>query len=305
LFNVLCSLFNGRAMIVLLTTITLIAFAANSLLCRAALADPLIDPATFTAIRVVSGALILIPLAARFGTPDRDEADRGSWGSALALFVYAAGFSYAYVSLSTGMGALILFGVVQVTMIGAAMKQGDRLARLQWVGSLTAVGGLVYLVLPGLAAPDPVGALLMTASGIGWGMYSVRGKGVASPLRMTAGNFLKAAPLAVILFCAALPWMAVTRPGALLAATSGAVTSGLGYALWYRTLRGLTTTQASLVQLLVPVIAGFAGVLFLSEVIEARLLIGSVLILGGVAVAIIRKKSGLTDTAGLQTESSE
>lgn len=276
--------------VVLLTALTLVAFAANSLLCRKALGG-LVDPASFTAIRLVSGALALWPIAWTLTRRDGTRRSSGSWTSAFALFAYAAGFSLAYVSLSAGVGALLLFGAVQVTMLGAALASGERLGLAQWVGSVVSVGGLLYLVFPGISAPNPVGALLMCAAGVAWGVYSIRGRGAAAPVLMTAGNFARAAPMALVASLVALAWLQLTPAGALLALVSGVVTSGLGYVLWYAALRGLTTTQASLVQLLVPVIAAFGGVAFLSERVTARLLLASALILGGVALAVLTKRT--------------
>jgi drug/metabolite transporter (DMT)-like permease len=277
----------------------MIAFAANSLLCRMALAPRLIDPVSFTALRLGSGALALalIVWGAAGRAPGATPAVRGSWASGIALFAYAAAFSLAYLSLDAGMGALILFASVQVTMITAALAAGERLGSWQWAGLAAAVGGLVYLVSPGIAAPAPLGALLMAASGASWGIYSIRGRGVSAPVRMTAGNFARAAPLAAgasALGLVAFPPHA-ERAGILLALVSGIVTSGLGYVLWYRALRGLSTTQASIVQLTVPVIAAFGGVLFLSERVSPRLVVASALILGGVALTVLR--NGTRETA--------
>ena len=233
--------------VVVLTTFTLLAFAANSLLCRLALGGGLIDPVSFATVRLTSGALALIPLARVLASWERTTEFRGSWGSAFALFAYAAAFSLAYVSLSTGMGALILFGSVQVTMISRALRSGERLSMAQWTGSTAAVGGLVYLVLPGISAPDPIGALLMCSAGVAWGVYSIRGRGVSAPISMTAGNFLRSVPFALAASAIALPWAELKPEGILLAVISGVVTSGMGYILWYRALRILTTTQASVV----------------------------------------------------------
>ncbi len=274
--------------VVILTAITLVAFAANSLLCRMALGGHLIDPVSFTALRLVSGALALI-LITRMVAESKPQKTTGSWGSGFALFAYAAAFSLAYVSLSTGMGALILFGSVQVTMIGAALKSGENLGPAQWVGSVAAIGGLIYLVLPGISAPDPVGAVLMCVAGIAWGLYSIRGKGVSAPVAMTAGNFFRSAPMAIIASAVALSSVHLEPSGILLALISGTVTSGLGYVLWYKVLRSLTTTQASLVQLLVPVLAAFGGVAFVSEQVSVRLVAASTLILGGVALAVLKR----------------
>ena len=273
----------------MLTTLTLIAFAANSLLCRMALGDNLIDPVSFTSLRLISGALALIPISRIVPEP---EPQKGSWASAVALFAYAAAFSLAYVSLNAGMGALILFGSVQVTMIAAALRSGERLLIVQWAGAAAAVGGLIYLLLPGISAPDPVGVVLMGLSGIAWGVYSIRGKGVTAPVAMTAGNFLRTTPMTVLASVLALSTLYVAPTGVLLALISGIVTSGVGYVLWYRSLPRLTTTQASVVQLTVPVIAAFGGVAFLSEQVSMRLIASSVMILGGVALVVVRRRSG-------------
>ena len=275
--------------IVLVTTFTLIAFAANSLLCRVALGGKLIDPVTFTTLRLISGALALAVISHGFPETEAPEKRRGAWGSGLALFAYAAAFSLAYVSLSAGTGALILFGTVQVTMIGAALRAGDQLGSAQWFGSAAAVGGLTYLVLPGFSAPDPLGAILMCVAGVAWGVYSIRGRGVSAPIFMTAGNFLRAAPMTLIASAFSLPSVHLEPSGAMFALISGIVTSGLGYVLWYQALKSLTTTQASVVQLLVPVLAALGGVAFLGEHLTVRLIIASALILGGVAMAALMR----------------
>lgn len=271
-----------------LTAFTLIAFAANSLLCRMALGGNLIDPVSFTAFRLISGVAILLPIAhlsaRRMARPPQR---RGSWGSGLALFAYAFAFSLAYLTLDTGMGALILFGAVQATMLAAGLRSGERPHPAQWLGLAAALGGLAYLVSPGLAAPDPLGALLMMVSGIAWGIYSLRGKGAGAPVLATAGNFTRAAPVASAVFVAAIATIDMDPAGVLLAVVSGAVTSGLGYVLWYMALEGLTTTRAAIVQLLVPVIAAFGGVVVLAETVTLRLVTASVLILGGVALAVL------------------
>jgi drug/metabolite transporter (DMT)-like permease len=276
-------------MIVVITAFTLVAFAANSLLCRMALGSGLIDPVSFTTLRLASGALTLVPLSWLFAQSEPRTGSGGSWASGFALFAYAGAFSLAYVSLNTGMGALILFGSVQVTMMGFALRSGEALNVAQGLGSLAAVAGLVYLVLPGLSAPDPLGALLMAVAGIAWGIYSIRGRGGAAPVRMTAGNFQRSAPFALLASLLAVGSIHMAPNGVLLALASGIVTSGMGYILWYKALRTLRTTQASVLQLLVPVIAAFGGVAFLSEEVSFRLLIGSALILGGVVVAVVRR----------------
>lgn len=273
-------------MTVLLTALALLAFAANSILCRFALQDAAIDPASFTALRLVSGALVLWPLALVFGEPLDGPGTRGSWPSAAALFVYAAGFSFAYVSLPAGMGALLLFGAVQATMLVAAARSGHGLRRAQWLGFAVALAGLVVLLLPGLSAPSPFGAALMVVAGIAWGVYSVRGRGAASPVRLTAGNFARSAPLALGLLLPFVGWLHASSKGVALALASGVVTSGVGYVIWYRALRGLHVAQASVLQLVVPVLAAAAGVGLLGEALSPRLAVASLLILGGVAVAV-------------------
>jgi drug/metabolite transporter (DMT)-like permease len=267
-----------------LTALTLLAFAANSVLCRMALGADLIDPVSFSTVRLVSGAAVLAPISWLAGKPVPVATRVGSWVSGLALFVYAATFSLAYVSLDAGMGALILFATVQVTMIGIGLKSGERLHTVQWVGLITALGGLVYLVSPGIAAPDPLGALLMFISGGAWGIYSVRGRSAASPVSSTAANFVRAAPMAALVSAIALRSAHAQGTGIILALVSGGLTSGLGYVVWYRALRGLTTSQAAIVQLLVPILAAFGGIAFLAERASARLAIAGVLILGGVAI---------------------
>ena len=287
--------------LVLLTTLTMIAFAANSVLGRMAIGSgdtPLIDPASYSAVRLLSGALMLWALVTVTGNGGKGKAlaRSGSWGSAFALFAYATAFSYAYVALDTGTGALILFACVQATMIGWSLREGDRPSLLEWLGLLTAFGAFVWLVSPGLAAPDPVAAAAMALSGIAWGAYSLRGRNLADPLKATADNFLRSttfvAPLAIVVLAAHLPVHASLR-GLVLATLSGAVTSGLGYALWYRALRQIGAAQGAIVQLTVPVIAAIGGVLLLGENWTLRLILSSLLILGGVAVAILAKQQRL------------
>jgi drug/metabolite transporter (DMT)-like permease len=280
-------------MIVVITTVfTLIAFAANSFLCRMALGGHLIDPVSFTTVRLLSGAMALMAISRLFGESKRPPSSKGSWVSGLALFAYAAAFSLAYVSLSTGTGALILFGSVQLTMLGAAIKAGEHIGPVQWAGSIVAIGGLFYLVLPGISAPDHLGALLMGVSGAAWGVYSIRGKSVSAPVAMTTGNFSRSAPMAMIASAVSFRAAHMEASGILMALISGVVTSGLGYVLWYKAIRSLSTTQASVVQLVVPVLAAFGGVVFLSEKVSSRLIAASVLILGGVALSIWKKGQG-------------
>ncbi len=280
----------------LLTAVTLLAFAANSLLCRTALGAHLIDPVSFSTLRLLSGAAILLPVSRIFNrstptlTPPAAKR-KGSWGSGLALFVYATAFSLAYVSLEAGTGALILFGTVQATMIGLGLKSGEQPHPVQYLGLLAALGGLVYLVFPGITAPHPLGTLLMFTSGVAWGVYSVRGRSAAAPVSSTAANFVRALPLAVVTSAVASQSFHAEKTGIVLALLSGSVTSGLGYVLWYKALPRLATTQAAIVQLLVPVIAAFGGVAFLGERLSVRLVISSALILGGVAMAALSSAS--------------
>ncbi len=279
----------SRSSIFLLTGLAMLAFAANSVLCRLALKDTGIDAASFTAVRLVSGALALwLIVAARGGS----AADAGDWPSALALFAYAAPFSFAYASLSAGAGALLLFGAVQASMILWGWWRGERLGLRQLLGLALAVGGLVYLLLPGLEAPPLGGALLMVAAGIAWGVYSLRGRGAASPLAATAGNFLRAAPLGLALAFAALPWLKLDAAGIGYAVASGALASGVGYAIWYAALPGLKAASAATVQLSVPVIVALAGVILLAEPLTLRLMLASAAILGGIALVIAGRRHG-------------
>jgi len=277
---------------VLLTALALAAFAGNSPLCRAALRDTQIDAASFTAIRIASGAIALWLIVRLRASP---KARAGSWPSALALFAYAAAFSFAYLSLTAATGALLLFGAVQATMIGAGIARGERLSTPQWLGVVVAGAGLVGLLLPGLTAPPLGGALLMIAAGIAWGVYSLRGRAPAAatvdPTVANAGNFARATPMALALLGIALLWpqeaVRFDATGAGYALASGALTSGLGYAVWYAALRGLTATRAAIVQLSVPPLAAAGGVLLLGEILTPRLVLASVLILGGIAVAVL------------------
>ncbi|QDZ29383.1 DMT family transporter [Noviherbaspirillum sp. UKPF54] len=269
-----------------LIAVTMIAFAGNSLLCRAALRHTAIDAASFTTIRIASGALMLWLLVRLRGAR---LAGHGSWRSALALFAYAAGFSYAYLSLPAGTGALLLFGAVQATMIGYGIWSGERLRALQLLGLLLALGGLVGLLLPGLAAPPLQGALLMLAAGVAWGIYSLRGKGAGDPTAVTAGNFCRATLLAVALSLAMAGGARLDAAGAGYAVASGALTSGLGYALWYAVLPALRATTASTLQLSVPVIAALGGILFLGEPVTLRIVLAAVAILGGIALVILNR----------------
>lgn len=282
----------GRVQTAILTAVTLAAFAANSLLCRMALGAELIDPVSFTSVRLASGAAVLLLLSRLHKGPATAPEDRGSWASGVALFVYALAFSLSYVTLETGMGALLLFGTVQATMIGAGLRSGERPRPLQWLGLAVAMGGLVYLVAPGISAPHPAGALLMATAGVAWGVYSLRGRTARAPVAATAGNFARSVPLTVFASAVAFSGIRAGGTGAILAVVSGVVTSGLGYVLWYRALRGLTATGAAVVQLLVPVLAALGGTVVLSERFSLRLGVASVLILGGVAAAVLGDRRG-------------
>jgi len=268
-----------------LTTCAMVAFAANSVLCRLALGNGAIDPASFSAVRLVSGAATLWIILAI--TRGRQRAgDRGSWPSAFWLFLYAAPFSFAYVSLSTGTGALILFGAVQTTMILIGLLDGERPRPAQWAGLALALGGLAYLLVPGLTAPPLIGSILMAVAGISWGVYSLRGRGVKDPTIVTTDNFIRSVPMVLGLALLALPTLSVTGIGLLWAVVSGSLASGLGYVIWYAALRGLTATRAATVQLAVPVLAALGGVWLLAEPISIRLVVSGAAILGGIALAV-------------------
>src|SRR6185503_10505847 len=277
--------------IVLLTTLAMIAFASNSLLNRLALGQKAIDPASYTTIRLTSGAVMLYLLAS-LQKKNGQATLRGSGLSAALLFLYAITFSFAYLSLSAGTGALILFGSVQVTMLLVALQRGERPQGMEWVGLVLALGGLVYLVFPGLSAPSLLGSALMLLAGIAWGFYSIRGRGSQNPLADTAGNFVYALPMVMAIFLIAFRNIQISTNGILLASLSGALASGVGYVIWYAALRGLTTTRAAILQLSVPVIAAWGGVLLLDETISTRLLIAGALILGGIGLSVLtREKS--------------
>jgi len=286
----------------MLPFLALIAFAGNSVLCRLALANDAIDPASFTSIRLISGAIMLLLLLSLFNrlkdsrglAPSIDNsADQsaGSWLATIMLFVYAASFSFAYISLDTGVGALILFGAVQITMLLVNLFRGNRLHVLEWLGLLLACVGFVYLVLPELSQPSLIGFVMMAFAGIAWGAYTLEGQGTKNPLRATAHNFTRCIPLAVILLFVFMSQSQMNTYGIILAIASGAITSGLGYTVWYTALRGLTTTQAAIIQLLVPVIAAVGGVIFANELLSFRLIIAAVMILGGITFVIISRKT--------------
>ena len=274
----------SHARVVVLTLLALAAFAGNSLLCRAALSRSHIDAASFTTVRLLSGALVLwVLVKLRGGARD----GKGSFRSALALFAYAAGFSFAYLHLPAAAGALILFGAVQTTMIAYGLWSGERLTPPQLAGLLLAGAGLVGLLLPGLSAPPLASALLMLGTGAAWGVYSVRGKGAGDALQVTAGNFVLAVPMALALSVLLLRDAAFDPAGTWYAFLSGALTSGVGYAIWYTALPFLKSTTAAAVQLSVPVIAALGGVAFLDEPLTLRLLAASVAIIGGIGLVVL------------------
>jgi len=280
----------SRSRLALLTALSLLAFAANSLLCRLALGRQSIDAASFTSVRVLAGALTLFVLQ-RFFAAGRPS-PRSGWRAAALLFAYAACFSFAYGSLTTGTGALLLFGSVQTTMLLTALATGERLTPVAWLGLAVAAVGLSALVFPGLSAPDPLGAVLMLLAGAAWGGYTLAGRGSQAPVADTARNFLLATPLALVVsLVSAFGFRSavLTRTGVILAAISGAITSGVGYSLWYAALRTLSSVQAAVLQLCVPVLAAVLGIVFLSEVLSLRLVLASCMILGGVALVIVQR----------------
>ena len=273
--------------LVLLAALAMTAFAANSLLCRMALVETDIDPASFTFWRLTSGALMLTLLVVMRNQKPLQE---GKMASAVALFVYAAGFSFAYVSMTTGAGALLLFGAVQVTMISWGLFKGERMSALQWGGFLLALIGLILLLLPNAAVPQLSSALMMLAAGIAWGVYSLKGKGAKFPIEATAGNFIRATPLALVLLVIFWPGGEFHAEGMAYAVASGAIASALGYALWYSILVHIAAIKAATLQLSVPVLAVFAGWLFLDEPVTLRIILSSLAVIGGVAMVIWVKK---------------
>lgn len=261
------------------TTLTMIAFAGNSLFCRMALKETAIDAASFTSVRLLSATLMLWLL---MSWQKQAPLQHGNWRSALALFLYAVALSYAYRTINTGAGALVLFGAVQITMLLAGFIAGERMRLWQSVGLAAAVTGFVVLVSPGVEAPSVLDSILMLVSGIAWGIYSLFGRGQSNPAAATAGNFLRVAPMTVALSLATLPWIQLDSLGMFYAILSGAVTSALGYILWYRVLQQMSAITASTVQLSAPLIATAAGLLVLGEAVTRDLVIASILILGGI-----------------------
>lgn len=269
-----------------LTLLALLAFAANSVLCRLALGPLSIDAASFTAVRLVSGALTLVAILAlrRRRGQLASGVLAGSWRGAAYLWLYAASFSFAYVQLDTATGALLLFGTVQLTMIITSLLRGERLAGLEWLGLWLAVAGFLYLIVPGLTAPTRLGFVLMVISGIAWGFYSLNGRGSSQPLADTAGNFVRAAPFALLLYLPFTDSILISSNGFWLAVASGALASGIGYALWYSVLPALSGIQASVLQLSVPILAAVGGAVIVLEPMTTHLLIATLLLLGGIGV---------------------
>lgn len=275
------------ARIALFVMLAMTAFAANSLLCRVALKNTAIDAGSFTSIRIISGAVVLWLIVLARGNA---KCLMGSWLSALALFVYAAGFSYAYVKLPTAVGALILFGAVQTTMIGYGIWTGEKISGVQATGLCAAFVGLVSLLMPGLSAPPLISSALMLAAGVAWGIYSLRGKNTGNPTVATAGNFLRAVPFTAVLWVAMVANVSLDRRGVWYAVLSGALASGVGYAIWYAALPSLKATHAATIQLSVPVIAALGGFVFLGEKITVQFFLSSAGILGGIALVIMSKQ---------------
>lgn len=273
----------------MLAVVALLAFAGNSILCRLALGAAAIDPASYTTVRLVSGALTLW-LIVRFRGGSRAASGlRRSWMAGALLFLYAITFAYAYLSLSAGTGALILFASVQLTMLAIAMRSGEKPLLLEWGGWVAAMSGLVYLVLPGIAAPSLAGSTLMMAAGIAWGVYSLLGRGIANPVQATADNFLNSVPLILLVALAQWPQLGATPIGLTWALLSGSVTSGLGYVAWYAALPRLSATRAATVQLAVPVIAAAGGVALLAEPVTFQMLAAATLILGGIGLSLLAR----------------
>lgn len=279
----------------LYTTLALIAFAANSVLCRLALSRGVIDPASFSAVRLLAGAGTLA-VVVRASAPSRAPVTP-SWASAALLFLYAVPFSFAYTSLSAGTGALLLFGAVQATMILASLRRSERPRAAQWLGLASAFGGLTYLVLPGVTAPSPRGAALMLLAGVAWGLYTLRGRGVSNPLGQTASNFARTVPMILAITLVGYGGLHLQLDGVLLALLSGALASGLGYVLWYQALAGLSKIAASIVQLAVPILAAAGGIAILGEQVTLRLLLASLLVLGGISLVLVTRPGGLTTPA--------
>ena len=277
---------NSYLRTIVLTATAMIAFAANSLLCRMALGQDLIDPWSFTSIRIIAGAATLGLIVSIRGNTKKVTAN---WPGVAALFCYMVFFSFAYLSLSAGTGALLLFGAVQLTMFAVAIRRGERFSWLSWIGLCAAFAGLVYLVAPGVTAPDPAGAVLMATAGVAWGAYSLIGQKSSEPLLGTMSNFLYCVPFAVGLSALFISSAEISARGALLATVSGALASGLGYTVWYAALPRLSAGRAATVQLSVPLVAALGGVLLLSEHITFRLVVASSLTIGGIWMVLAQR----------------
>lgn len=273
---------------VIFTTIALIAFAGNSVLCRKALGEDKIDASGFTIIRLLSGAIFLM-IILNFSNQNEKPKTKGNWYSSFILFIYATAFSFAYITLDTGTGALIAFGAVQITIIVLSVISGDKLKWSEALGTLIAFIGFGYLVSPGVNSPSLSGFILMSIAGIAWGIYTIKGQESKNPLRDTSFNFLRTIPFLLILMIFAIRETNYSLEGILLAVISGGITSGIGYTIWYMALLGLTKVQSAVVQLFVPVIAAFGGVLFVSEIITLRLTLSSLLVLGGILIVVLGK----------------
>jgi len=274
--------------IIAATVFALLAFASNSVLCRLALGENAIDPSSFTIIRLISGIIILMAVMQLSEKSNNVKLkSKGSWLAASMLFIYAIAFSFGYVSLDTGTGALILFGSVQITMIITSVISGNKLHISEWLGLLIAFSGFVYLIIPDLVTPSLMGFMLMTISGVAWGFYTLLGRTSQSPLSDTVYNFLRTSPFILVLIFFGLNDIHLTYTGIVLAVLSGAIASGLGYFVWYIALKGLSVTQAAVVQLFVPIIAATGGVIFTHELITLRLIESSALVLGGILMVIL------------------
>lgn len=274
--------------IVTLTGLALTAFAANSVLCRLALGNHVIDASGFTIIRLLSGSAVLLTIIS-VTRNTTETSSKGSWAASFMLFLYAVTFSYAYISLDTATGALILFGSVQITMILLSLLSGTRLHKTEWIGVVIAFAGFIFLILPGITTPSLLGFILMTIAGISWGIYTLKGRNSKNPLMDTAYNFIRTTPLVVLLSILSFNNIYLSSEGILLAMLSGGVTSGIGYTIWYIALGGLSSTQAAVLQLSVPVIAALGGVIFVSEAITIRLTISAAMVLGGVLMVVLGK----------------
>lgn len=278
------------AKMLVLSGLALIAFAVNSIICRLALGKSLIDPASFSTIRIFSGALVLLPFAFR-PSPLQLRVAR-TWRSAVALFAYMTLFSFAYLSIGAGTGALILFGATQILMFLVAFRTGERCSPLSWTGFVVAIFGLIYLALPNMTSPGAFGALLMAGAGIAWGIYTLSGRSAIDPVRHTARNFLYAFPMALVVSLIFAPHVKISGQGVALAVTSGAITSGIGYVIWYAALCHLTVTRAATIQLLVPALAASGGIVLLDEPVTFRFVLAAAMILCGVYIAIHPQAKG-------------